>query len=235
MRCLVLSALALSLALSACGDAADENGAPVARGSDSFPEQPTPTPAGRFAPRNECIELPGAKQFFVSFEKAVRERDADALLALTDKGVKLDFGGGGGLTTFRERLGDKQGELWNELDQIITLGCARGANGDMVLPWYFAQDLGVDDPFAAMLVTGPDVPLREAASAEAPVVETISWDTVTLANGYDAEAKFLGVTSRSGKQGFVAADKLRSLAAYRLAVAKTPKDEWRIVSFVAGD
>ncbi|QPC99473.1 hypothetical protein [Qipengyuania soli] len=221
------------LALAACSGGADE---PVAResGADAFPDQPEPAAVGRFAPQNDCVELPNAKLFFVDLGKAVRDRDANALLKLTSKDVKLDFGGGGGLTTFRERLEAEEGQLWKELDEILMLGCGRDEAGNMVLPWLFSQDLGVDDPFSTMVTMGPDVVMRDKPASTGAVVETIPWDTVQLADGFDPKAPFAKVTTRSGKEGYIATDKLRSPLDYRITAAPAG-DGWQIVSFVAGD
>jgi hypothetical protein len=232
MRRLILPIFVLAVA--ACGDDPAPPADTVNPGSDNFAQQPQAAPTGRFAPRNECIEMPGAKAFFVDLEKAVKDRDADALLALADPGVKLDFGGGGGLTTFRERLEDKEGTLWGELDAILALGCAVDEGGNLVLPWHFAQELGVDDPFSAMLATGTDVALREAGKTTARQVGSVSWDTVTLVDGY-SDAAFLKVRTRDGKDGYIARDDLRSLLDYRLLVSSSGNDRWQITAFVAGD
>lgn len=234
MRFTTVLALPLALVLASCGSKGEEPPDRTDPGAEVFPDQPEPAPAGRFAPRNDCIELPNAKMFFLNLSKAVRDRDVDALLSLTDPKVKLDFGDGGGLNTFRERLGAEDSELWEELDTLLNLGCATGSNGDIILPWYFAQDLGVDDPFSTMITMGPDIVLRADPSAEGPPVEKIAWDTVTLLDEFKPGAKFLKVRSRSGKEGYIAAADLRPVTDYRLTAS--PKgDEWRITSLVAGD
>ncbi|MDG6078776.1 hypothetical protein E3U23_06160 [Erythrobacter litoralis] len=229
MRSVVLAAAIWALA--ACGSSDQTSNMTVA--GTELPEQPTTPPKGRLAPRNECIELPGAKEFFVSLEKAIKDRNADALLGITAPGVRLDFGAGGGLTAFRERLEASDSQLWAELDRIVALGCAVDDGGNMVLPWYFAQDLKVDDPFAAMIVTGSDVPVLSEPNAIASPIERISWDTVTAVDGPPKNG-FAQVRTTSGGEGFVAADKLRSLVDYRLYVSGQ-NGNWHITSFVSGD
>lgn len=221
------------LALGACGGSDTPDGAAEATAFPAQPEQPETPPQGRFAPRNECIEQPGAKPFFVALEQAVRDRNADELLAITHAGVRLDLGGGGGLTTFRERLEASDSELWSQLDDILALGCAMGEGGNMVLPWYFAQDLDVEDPFSAMMVTAADVPLRSGPDPTSLAIGRVSWDTVTLLDGAQ-RGELVRVRTRAGEEGYVDTDNLRSLVDYRLFVA--PKEgEWRIASFVSGD
>lgn len=234
-----LKAMGMALAvLTLASCSASEPGA-TASGEPSegvFPDQPEPEPAGPYAPRNECLDLPGAKLFFVELSAAVRNRDADALLKLTSPQVQLDFGGGSGLTTFKERLADKDGRLWEEIEALLDLGCAHEANGDMTLPWYFAQPMKVEDPFEAMLVVAEDVPVLAEPRAGAKPVANLSWDLVDLAaeGGETAPEGFTAVETQDGQRGYIANDKLRSLVDYRLSMS--PKGEgWEIVSFVAGD
>ena len=223
------------LALSGCDKPTDQTAAAeTSDDSGDIAAQPTTAPQGRFAPRNDCIGLPGAKPFFVTLETAVTKRDDAALLGITDAKVKLDFGGGAGLQGFRERLADPDGRLWLALERISTLGCAHAANGDMVMPWYFDQDMDGVDPALALIVTGADVPVRQSASATAPAVDTVSWDAVTLSDGLDPKAPFQKVRTAGGKEGFVANDQLRSPLDYRLRASRFG-DDWRIVSFFAGD
>ncbi|MEO1968335.1 MAG: hypothetical protein ABGW87_06440 [Sphingomonadaceae bacterium] len=232
-----VAALGAVLALASCGSSPSDTTANGANGSgrDFFPEQPSPKPLGRFSPRNDCISLPGAKPFFLAFEKAVQKRDADALLSLTDPNVKLDFGGSKGIGAFRERLADKQGQLWDELDALTILGCAHAKNGDMVMPWYAAQPMDDIDTANAMIVVGADVPLLQAPNANAPKVATETWDAVTLTDGYHPDAEYLKVKTPSGKEGYMEADMLRSPLDYRLRVSPAAGNQWHIVSFVKGD
>lgn len=235
MRMVWLAGAALATALSGCDRQADQI-AVVETSDDSgyISAQPTTAPQGRFAPRNDCIGLPGAKQFFLTLENAVKSRDADALLGITDAKVKLDFGGGAGLQTFRERLADPQGRLWPELATISALGCAHAANGDMVMPSFTDQQMDDIDIGTVMVATGADVPVRQMPDGAAPAVDTVSWDAVSLVGGLDPKAPFQHVTTNTGKDGYIASDHLRSPLAYRLRAARVG-DGWRIVSFVKGD
>lgn len=221
-----------ALALGACGgatpgDPQDTTALP------SEPAQPETPPQGRYAPRNDCIELPGAKPFFVALEKAVRDRSADELLAITDPGIRLDFGGTGGLTSFRERLEAKDSQLWLELDRILTLGCAADGNGGMVLPWVFAQDVTVDDPFSARLVTGADIPVYARPAKNAEPSATVSWDIVTALDNASTR-EFTRIRTPSGAEGYIATSDLRDLTGYRL-FANRAGETWRITAFATGD
>ena len=189
-----------------------------------------PPQAGPWHPRDDCAAEPGALEFREKLAAAVLTQDADALAALSAKDIKLDFGGGGGIAELRKRLAAKDQFLWKALANLIPLGCDMNTEGGLTLPWYFAQDIPVDDPYVSMIVRGVDVPLLDAPKADAKVLARLSWDVVELQSdpGVFAEVK------AGGKKGYVAAGKLRALIDYRL-LADKQSDGWKITALVAGD
>jgi hypothetical protein len=227
-------AIALLLSCAACSkeDAPAEN---VEQAAEQFvaPASPSPLAKGKWAPQDTCANVEGADQFRSQLAAAVRARDVDGVLALAADDVKLDFGGGSGRAELRSRLSDASLGLWAELDALMALGCAANDEGGITIPWFFDQDLGAEDPYYAMLVTGEDVPLLERPDAAARPLATISWDLVEIAS-LNPESAFQRVELEDGKVGFIATDKLRSLIDYRLT-ASSRNGRWRIISFVAGD
>lgn len=190
-------------------------------------------PALRFPPKDTCAALPGAAAFRASLKAAIAKRDARAFTALADTKVKLDFGGGSGAAELRRRLQSAQGrKLWQSLDQIAPLGCARQGNA-LVMPSFFAEDLGDHDPFSALLVAGNAVRLRAAPNG--PTVTSLSWKLVEAASPADRAAAWRKVkVLPSGPTGYVAANFLRSPVDYRL-LAERRAGMWKIAAFVAGD
>ncbi|MEO6151738.1 MAG: hypothetical protein ABIT09_11960 [Croceibacterium sp.] len=191
------------------------------------------TLVGRFAPRDECTELPGASGFRQRLVEAVQLRDADALAALADPRIKLDFGGGGGVAELKQQLATGDA-LWKSLEQVLTLGCAADPGSNMVIPWLFAQDLGSIDAGPALLVTGENVPVLADPRGSATRVTTISWDFVSAAKGLDRARPYTQVTLPLNRHGYVTTDKLRSVLDYRL-LASRMSGQWRIDALVAGD
>jgi len=193
----------------------------------------TPAPAGRYAPRDDCAKLPGAEECRQRLIEAVQLRDADAIAALADPAIKLDFGGSGGVAALVGQL-KQDDELWKSLDQVLKLGCAADPHGNLVIPWLFAQDLGRIDANVALLVTGENVPVLTAPRASADKVTDISWDFVSAANGMDRTKPYTQVTLPLNAHGYVATDKLRSVLDYRL-LASRDSGQWRIGALVRGD
>ncbi|MXP42707.1 hypothetical protein GRI75_13760 [Altererythrobacter soli] len=195
--------------------------------------EPKPLANGPYAPRDTCGDLEGADAFRQSLAEAVRLRDADALVALAAEDIKLDFGGGTGRAELRKRLTSGEWNLWQELDELLALGCAANKQGGITIPWYFEQAIPGVDPMAGMIVTGEDVPLREAPEDGGAAASALSWGVVEISN-FRPEAPYQQVKTTDGSQGFIATDKLRSLIDYRLS-ATSRNGKWSIVSFVAGD
>lgn len=196
----------------------------------------TTTASGPLAPRNECSSVAGLGTLHDALRQAAQARDADALLALVDPDVLLDFGGGSGREELRTRLTAPDYRLWDEIDRALALGCglSQSVDGERYAswPWYFSKDIIPLDPYEAMIVTAANVPLREGASAQARQIGAVSWDYVRVTEWVDAD--YTPVTTRDGREGFMPTERLRSLVDYRL-VANETDDGWRITAFVAGD
>ncbi|RXZ65840.1 hypothetical protein [Pelagerythrobacter rhizovicinus] len=238
MRPTICLALTLSLALAACGEgkAPSEKLKDAAEGlvEEAAGETPPKLGDGPYAPRDECAALPGADAFRQQLAQAVAARDAQALTALAASDVKLDFGGGAGSAQLRAKLDGEEASLWDELDTLLTLGCAAEGRAGITLPWYFAQEIDAVEPAKGMIVMGENVPLRLAPDAKAETLKTISWDLVELIDGLEPEASFQHVETTDEQRGYIATDKLRSLLDYRL-LASSRDGKWSITSLVAGD
>jgi hypothetical protein len=222
--------VALVATLTACQPAPPAPPLPPAR---TGPATPAP-PKGRFAPRDDCAAVPGAAAFRAKLASAVAIGDAAGIAALASPDIKLGFGGDDGRARFIAQLKDSKSELLSELKRVMSLGCAVSAEGALTMPWYFAQDLGDIDGYAATVVTGEDVPLLAAPDVAAAVKQRLSWDLVELNAGLYPERPFQEVEVPHGAKGFVATDKLRSLLDYRL-IAEREGGEWKITAFLAGD
>jgi hypothetical protein len=232
----LIAALPLVLLLTACEREeapADE----VAESAEKLvgaerPEAPK-LAQGPYAPRDTCGDLEGAPQFRQALAAAVEARDADALVALAAEDVKLDFGGGTGRVELKKRLSAEDRKLWQELGELLALGCSANKQGGLTIPWYFDESIPAVDPFMGMIVTGENVPVLSSPEDDAETVTVLSWDVVEISTLRPEDA-YQKVETTGGQQGFVATDKLRSLIDYRL-LASSRNGNWRIVSLVAGD
>ena len=202
----------------------------------AVPEVTGPSrPLAAYLPRDECAKLPDFSAFREAVFAATAKRDGEALAALADPDIRLDFGGGAGRDELRKRLADPKSGLWGEIAALAPLGCA--ADGTVAtLPAIFSRVPDDVDAGRTMLVTGSAVPLRGKPSPGAPMVRTLDWALVTLkGDGFDPASRYAEVTAADGSSGFVATAKLRSLLDYRLIADKTEGGAYRITALIAGD
>lgn len=186
-----------------------------------------------YPPRDECKDLPGWSEFRSKLEKAVATRDADALAALTDPTVKLDFGSGSGLEEMRLRLRDKNYKLWDALAALLPLGCAADESR-ATMPWIFARAPDDVDAYSGMLALGAAVPAYAKPDAGTEPVTTLNWAVVNTEQFEEPKTPFALVTLPGGKKAYIETAKLRSIIDYRLLASRT-RQGWRIDALVAGD
>ncbi len=227
------STAALAL-LAGCGPSRQPAPAPT----PSTAITAAPTAKGPLAPRDECAPREGYPAFHAALTAAVARKDAAALAALADPGVRLDFGGGGGRETLVKRLGDPAvgPDLWRELAKITAWGCASAYPGTATYPWFFAHLPDLDDPYSARIVIGEGAALRKGPLETTALIRKLDWELVTLVPG---EARSTNphaeVVARADKaDGYVRRGVLRPLNGFRLLAQKTAQG-WRMMAFVTGD
>lgn len=197
-----------------------------------------PASARDYTPRDECGEVDGAVNFRTALSAAVASRDAAMLQPLFAEDAILDFGGGSGRDLLRERLDDPDYGLWEALEALEPLGCTVTTEGRMVMPWLWAQDLGENDPYGILYITGADVPVYRGADGD-DVLTRVSW-ALAVWSAYleqteeDQSTPRAKIVLEDGATGYIARNRLRSLLDYRL-LAERVGGRWQITAFVAGD
>lgn len=161
---------------------------------------------------------------------AVRTRDAQTVLALSDPNVRTSFGGGGGRADLEQALRE---EVWGELEQILSLG-GTFRDGMFWAPYVYSAWPESHDAFETLAAIADDVPLRRSADANAAAIATLSRDLVTRASEPGDAGAWTKVTTADGKTGFVESRFVRSPVGYRAGFTRTA-DGWRMTALVAGD
>ncbi|TIX51784.1 hypothetical protein [Alteraurantiacibacter aquimixticola] len=246
-----LPLLALSLAACSQSEAPSDE---MEKAAEELVQTVMATPIGELElaplePRNECGDLQGANAFMAALDAAISLRDTEVVLALAAEDVKLGFGGADGMENLGAALDDPEGRLWEDLAEVMSLGCAENGQGGITLPYYFAQDTKLD-PYSSMIVTDKDVAVREMGGNDTRQIATVGWEEVELIYedgmpvhfGNDPENPNAGwmkvrvpaTEDRAEVEGFVPARNLRSVIDYRL-LAFSRNGRWRITALLAGD
>lgn len=244
---LAAPALAAFGLLAGCSDSPGSDSEPSPSASSSGPvaaarSQPPEAAASAvpvldapsFPPRDDCSALPGWSEFRAKLQSAVSRRDSDALAVLVDPDILLDFGGGAGVKELRQRLGNPEYRLWDEIAALLPLGCGQ-QDDSAAMPWIFANSPADADPYIGMLVLGPAVPAYAKPEAGASVKAVLNWPVVTVEvyEGKNAPFTEVFLPENAGK-AYVETRKLRSLIDYRV-IASNTKQGWRITALIAGD
>lgn len=246
-------ALLGALALSACGrsetidgfkpDRAEEKVAVTDKGAaPATAPAATPVAAGGIlAPQDECVKDTAFVAYRGKLAAAVKAKSFDQLKPLLNSAIKLDFGGGAGLENFAARLakapnGDVGGRpQWDELAEILTLGCALGSDGTSASMPYAFERIGDRDAFQTMFPRRSGITLFKSNDGKSDAVRTLGWDVLTITAPADGKAEYVAVKLDDGTAGFVRRADARSAVDYRALFNKDESGNWLMTAFVAGD
>lgn len=192
-------------------------------------------PAETLPPRDECAGLPGFSTFRDQLRDAVRRRDSDALIALTDEDIASSFGGDNGREEFIETWQLSSGAdspFWSEIEAVLSLGCSN--NGEYAAsPYLFGRFPDDRDGFSSLVATGTRIALRAGPTTSSPVLARLDWDLLTR-QGDETESEWVPVRTDSGAEGYVHSSFVRSPIDYRAIFERTGTG-WRMTAFIAGD
>ena len=188
----------------------------------------------RLPPIDQCSADAGFTAFLAELKRVTAARDKNAFLALLADDVTVDFGGGSGRAALAIAWSFDPGEhgnLWEWLDRMLGMGCAR-VDGARVIPSLIEQvDTEDDDVFDMRLIL-PGAKLFREPGNEATASDVPSWTVVEAANtGGDL---WTGVILPDGRKGWIADEDLYEPLSYRMTIEKRGT-EWMITAFVAGD
>jgi hypothetical protein len=170
-----------------------------------------PNAPGQYKPRDDCAAIADATPFLAKVKFAVAARDVEAFAALASPEILLDFGGGSGRDELRRRFAPGS-KMWAELDKIMALGCAIGEDtGALVIPWFFAQDLGDADPFSTVVALSSSVPLLAKPVRTARIRKILNWQLVALHEGISTPPGYAAASViDSDWSGYVQTDRFRA-------------------------
>lgn len=193
-------------------------------------------PRATLLPSDQAASVPDFFSFRAQLQAAVARRDADAVLSVLSKDVKLSFGGDTGIDDFKKLwMPDAPDSvLWETLATVLALGGTFAADGTFTAPYVFTGWPQDKDVFASMAAIGSGVRVRSAPNAIAPVVGALDFAIVELAEPAAVDSKWVRIKMPSDRTGFVDRSLLRSPIDYRINFARL-EGRWQVVYFLAGD
>lgn len=221
---LLLAACAREPVVETATRPADET-APPPSATDATTPPALPTVDGpKLAFVDEASQDPLFATFRDQLATAVRARDTQAVLALTDPAIRTSFGGDGGHASLKE-------DHWRALDAILPLG-GSFREGMFWAPYVYSAWPESQDAFETLAVVADNVPLRSSADANSPAIASLSRDLVK--RGKEKPGAWTQVETADGKTGYVESKFVRSPVDYRAGFLKTDAG-WRMNALVAGD
>lgn len=179
---------------------------------------------------DECVSEPRYLQFRTQLRAVVAAKDGTAFRALFHTKGAMRVNGIGGNATTPDWGFDRPAAqaVWDELQQILTLGCVR--QGDrLLLPAMAALiDAGISDSVVAL----SDVPLRKQPDGAALILGILRKGATATWVIYDDPPGWTQLLV-NGRPAYATTINLRSPTSYLLSLSSTDAG-WRISEFNSG-
>ena len=188
----------------------------------------------RLPPIDQCSGDAGFSEFQAELKRVTATRNKDAFLALLADDVTVDFGGGSGRGEFAKIWSFDPGEhdnLWQWLDRMIAMGCAR-VNDVRVIPSLIEQIDSQDEGWLVSRLVLPGAQLFREPGDGSTANPVSSWTVVEATN--TSGDLWTGVRLPDGRKGWVSDDALYEPLGYRMVIERRGL-KWAITAFVAGD
>lgn len=176
------------------------------------------------------------QSFIQAVQKAVHDRDADAMADMASNNIMLGLGGAGGRETLREWL--QGGLLWQDLVQATAMGAVRLGPDAFCLPYPTcvpSNELVRLDPIFTLAITQESAHLLSGPAETADVQKPLDYDLVeVIPDSASGPPAFYQVRLNDGTTGYIKSTDGYWLAGYTMTVARKPEG-WRITAFYGGD
>lgn len=183
---------------------------------------------------------------------AAERRDVNYIISVMDPKIELSFGGHSGIAGFRKfwKIDRKDTEFWDVFLRVIKnggafLGDGKNKYNSFTAPYTFSSWPEEVDWAEYHAIFGNNVNLREAPSADAKIIDRLSYNLVktdydksirkkTGKSAEQEDMEWIWVQTANGKTGYVKDDLVRSHVDYRAGFEKK-RGVWKMTYFIAGD
>lgn len=196
--------------------------------------------SAKLQPVDEATKDPSFFAFRARLLTALAKKDVNYLISVLDPQIKTDFGGGGGVTDFKQAWHPERpsSQIWNELVSVLALGGSFD-NGSFSAPYVYSKFPEEFDAYEHQAVIEDGVRVRREPNTTSGIIKTLSFDIVKVIvespnENSAAKRQWLTVELADGQKGFMAKEYLRSPIDYR-AIFEKKNGKWLMTAFVAGD
>lgn len=196
--------------------------APVKPAAPAAPAAPAVN-GPKLRPADEWGRDPALAAYRKQLLDALRRGDIEAVVALSDPKIRVDFSDGGSSADFPKLLEEKR--FRDALAATLSLGGTFLREDAFWAPYVYSKWPEDRDAFAWWVVVGENVPLRDASGK---TIALLSHDIVELT---ETEGQ---IRTADGKVGMVDPKKLWSPVGFRAGFNRVG-GKWRMNAFVAGD
>ncbi|HXG63609.1 MAG TPA: SH3 domain-containing protein [Blastocatellia bacterium] len=195
----------------------------------------------KLRPVDEAARDPSFFVFRARLLEALQQRDTAFLLSVLSPGIRVSFGAGGGIADFQKMWKPERpdSKIWLTLTEILALGGSFREGNTFAAPYIYSNFPDQFDAFEYGVIVGEDVRVRQRPDLNSPVIGTLSYDIVKVAEWQPKQAagskqNWVAVMLANGAQGYVAEDYIRSPIGYR-AIFEKKDGRWLLAALVAGD
>ncbi len=190
-------------------------------------------------PVDEAAQDSSLMLFRLRLIEALVERDTAFVYAHLAPEVKVSFGPGNGLASFKAmwHLDNPESPFWLTMAGVIGAGGLYYSSSDdkasFIAAYYFSAFPNEYDAFEYAVVVGERVNVRSAPSTEDEVLTRLSYDIVRILSLVFSN-DWMPIELADGTKGFIASRYVKSPIGYRAGFEKID-GRWRIRLFLAGD
>jgi hypothetical protein len=196
----------------------------------------------RMPPSDEASTLPAFSAFISRFRRAVSNRDAREILAMTSDQIAATESTRG-RTAFRKEwmLDSNSARFWRLAESALSGGFVAGCQGDECAvsapSWFFKWSTTQLDIYDHAVVRRDDVPMFAEPKASARVIATLSFDVVEdLDRSLFDRREFIHVKLVDGRTGYIRDEDLYDvLIGPKMIFGRKGQGPWLLVSFNEGD
>ena len=203
----------------------ETNATPAAPATPNTASQLPAVMGPKLLPVDEATKDPSLVAFRTELLAAVRARDFDKIVSMTDPKIRTDFGGGGGSDALRKALQDA--DVLRDLEFLLTHG-GKFVGESFWAPYVYSAWPEAHDAFEHYAVIGENVPLYDRQHGQ--VIANLSHDIVRRASDVDA----INIRTADGRQGWIEPGQLYSPVGYRAGFVRVG-GRWKMNALVAGD